>query len=335
MKILFAVLCLIPSLSFAQNSWNMGVEKDIADLKQRMDRLEKQVANWNLGQVVKDADRESFAKEAYKKAYEEGTRRLNAGEDAYPALEASDAYRKALKEWDEKYKTSAIDCPCQAGGDCICETGDCRCENCKEHPYKWKGSKPTNKGREVLVFGADWCQNCPAAYKRLGKLTEQIYFIDCSKDDTQASLYRVDAYPTMIAIEDGIKVPSLHTEGDSVGPFFAGKWLNKQDGVKTQSPPVVRKYVQPSVVRSSQPNTPGHSHRCGRCGATWSHENWNVGNPVAHTCPSCGYLEYGNRTEGWGYGRPRQSRPVYQSYQSFRPNVVFPSSGSFCPTCPR
>lgn len=43
------------------------------------------------------------------------------------------------------------------------------------------------------------------------------------------------------------------------------------------------------VVKQSLTTQPQHSHRCPRCGTTWSHGDESHGNAAAHRCPACGY----------------------------------------------
>lgn len=178
----------------------------------------------------------------------------------------------------------------------------------------WKGTKPTNKGREVLYFGADWCPDCSTAEERLDEYKSQIVYIDCTDDDTLAGLYRVDSYPSMIAIDDGMKIDGLHTEGSSVGSFFAEKWLTKSEPRSRTKNFKRSNRVHVHDSRAGHVHNsrgPGHTHRCAYCGNTWSHENFNVGDPIAHTCPNCGQITWGNRTEGWNT-QPRQSARRWQ-----------------------
>lgn len=150
-------------------------------------------------------------------------------------------------------------CDCILSGKCTCK-GDCTCPGCPVHRcvppgvlddiYKdepvefygvsWKGAKPTNKGREGLFFGASWCVNCPSAVSSLGSLTKDVYYIDCStkgsEGDTLAAMHRVSSYPTLIVIEDGIKVDGHHAEGSGINyGFLAAKWLGKEPATAAKS----------------------------------------------------------------------------------------------------
>lgn len=317
----------VPSLLSAEEVWNMGIEKRVTDLEKRVEVLEGKAALWNQGS---------------------------------PAI-----------------------CPCPLGGKCICPANNCPCPNCPEHKktgsvgavingIEWKGTTPTNKGRELLFFGSSTCVHCPAAISRLGELSKQIYYIDCSEGggvgDTLARMYRVDSYPTLIAIDNGIQAEGLYTEGDSVGSFLAGKWLgitpasnaptvsakasSMSGKVLPLSSPAKASRVVLSIPRVSYTSSPsrsysvpsyrhsgpGHTHRCGRCGTSWSHGNENVGNPSAHRCPGCGSLTWGNRTEGWSAPAYSSSRSYSQPRYSYRPTTYFSSGYSYgCPSgnCPR
>lgn len=244
-------------------------------------------------------------------------------------------------------------CPCPTGGKCICPADDCDCPNCPEH----RNPKATaGNGRTALGFGATWCPPCVGVKRDSEGLAIRWYDVDRDKD--MAERYHVTNLPELILIEDG-RVVENHT---GVFGFLskAERWLNGEDLPKhtikdtrrsvsrpvtrivTRPPPrndfqPVRISIPPPVVHQGyipQNRGPGHTHRCGRCGASWSHENWNVGNPAAHTCPSCGMLTYGNRTEGWQASRPVRTRTMPQN-TFFQPRVMLSGMGSFCPTCPR
>ena len=49
--------------------------------------------------------------------------------------------------------------------------------------------------------------------------------------------------------------------------------------------PVIIPVIQPVIPLIREPQ---HSHRCGRCGYTWTHGESSFGNVQAHTCPKCG-----------------------------------------------
>jgi hypothetical protein len=283
-----------------------------------------------------------------------GIEQKNKGQDAEIA---------ALKK-DIDALRLAIRCPCTRGGKCICGE-DCVCP--KATASDWKPGEPTLKGVEVAFIGTTWCANCPPAENRLGSLKSQIHYIDADKSRLDER-FGVSSYPTAVALVDGMVVSRCL--GSDIGTLIVGDWLEKPVWTKPNSEAVIMaevkegkdtrikigessdgslyaREVKPSVKTYSAPratysaprgNGPGHTHRCGRCGMSWSHENWNVGNPSAHTCPGCGSLTWGNRTEGW-ISRPTYRAVTQPARASYSPPVYFSSgySSGYCPTgtCPR
>lgn len=89
-----------------------------------------------------------------------------------------------------------------------------------------------------------------------------------------------------------------------------------------------------SANRAIRRTEPGHTHRCSRCGARWSHGNSNVGIASSHKCPNCGDLEWGNRTEGWSSGGSmrRSSRRVIRISPSWSTGSSYNCPSGMCPS---
>lgn len=266
-------------------------------------------------------------------------------------------------KWDMVAAAGKAECPCPLGGKCICPNGNCPCPNCPIHSKvgvvvnntEWKATKPTNKGRELLYFGASWCASCPAAIARLGGLTKQIVYVDCSTDDTLAKMFGVHAYPTLIAIDDGLKADGLHTEGNSVGSYLAAKWLGTS-ATAYQKPGTIRAFdtqtgnwIKPTTTAKAAPvktyfapmihgsvGSGMHTHTCRNCGTAWSHGSASSGNQAAHTCPNCGRVEWGNITSGYSRSASLRTWTMPQNY-FFQPRAYSFSGYSYgsCPNCPR
>jgi thiol-disulfide isomerase/thioredoxin len=242
----------------------------------------------------------------------------------------------------------AIRCPCPRGGKCICGE-DCVCPNCPEHSKakqtattgQWKGTTPTNKGIELLFFGASWCTACPAAEARLGSAKSEIYYIDCTDSNPIAQRYGVNGFPYLLKIQDGRFIEGR--AGDAVHETAARDWLSGRTlpagvgantvGGKPSAPAATSRTYSAPRMTVARGNGPGHTHRCSYCGTSWSHENWNVGSPSAHTCPNCQRITYGNRTEGWN--APARTRNLPVTYFMSSPRTGSRWVSGACPNCPR
>lgn len=128
-------------------------------------------------------------------------------------------------------------CLCEEfGGECICEAGQCPCENCPKHKAKAK----TIPRRAVLYFTADWCAPCKTwQTTELPKLAKA----DVSMGDTKHDEFRVftaeihpkmirdwniQAFPTFIFLDDVTEdsyVVKRRVAG-SVSAAEIHRWLN-------------------------------------------------------------------------------------------------------------
>lgn len=321
MKILL-ILLLMSSVVHA-GDWNMGyVEEEIKglkekdqDLQKQIDDLNKRLGDWNFG-IPSKGD-------------------IKRGPEA---------------------------CPCPEGK-CICPDGKCDCPDCPVHGKKkntvvpsglenqdgieihgvsWKGTEPTNKGDELLYFGASWCANCPAAITRLADMTKDIYYIDCSekggRGDTLAGMHMVDSYPTLIHIRNGFKVDSHHTEGDSVGKYLANLWLNGKESEpvrNTRSTARTYNDNRRSISREPGPNWtwPGDL----RQHLESTHGQSTAGLSESELRDLHDNLHNRERYGSYGYSRPAArpmrsyAAPMYR--QSYQPQQYF--TPSYCPSCVR
>lgn len=77
--------------------------------------------------------------------------------------------------------------------------------------------------------------------------------------------------------------------------WFALAYLAHAADLGTGSPPciapVTPKVVQPSKILGVLP-AGWHSHRCNRCGTTWSHGHESYGRAADHACPKCGLIQW-------------------------------------------
>lgn len=254
--------------------WDMGTVKEEinglkqkdSDFEQRLLTIEKKLNDWDFGTTEtqdKPQPRELTNEEVIEifSRHVVDVGKVWAEDESRSMREAATIWLHRKMDRDENYdwrkdpgepmpapeglakggsnKGDSKECPCPEGGKCICPPGECDCPNCPIHHAGtvWKGNYPTFKGDEVVYFGADWCANCPAAVKRLGDLTKDVIYVDCTekggKGDTLAGMYMIDSYPAMIHIKDSFKVGSHQTEGDSVGSYLASQWLGKTPSQST------------------------------------------------------------------------------------------------------
>jgi DNA-directed RNA polymerase subunit RPC12/RpoP len=71
---------------------------------------------------------------------------------------------------------------------------------------------------------------------------------------------------------------------------IASESIYKPTGIYTE-PELAAKVESPPVIKVESPKGV-HSHKCSKCGTTWSHTDASYGNTHDHTCPQCGKIEW-------------------------------------------